>query len=250
MINRIGKNLLSNPIFKNVRYVLNFNREVIDEFIIDTVRKEVRPGSRILDAGAGTVRYRHHFPDCDYVTQDLKEYKGLGGKFQYGNIDYISDINSIPIEDNSIDVVICTEVLEHIPQPDLAIKEFSRILKPGGRTYITAPLGSGIHQSPLHYYGGFSPSWYHHVFKKYGFGDIVLRPKKRFFALYSQQTQWAFIYLGKSRKFIHRVLRPVYFICRVVIPLLIFRLDKDNLDEGDTSCEFTTGYLVRATKNP
>ena len=75
----------------------------------------------------------------------------------YGKIDYVSDIEKIPVKDNSFDIIICTEVLEHVPNPIGALKEMARILKKGGKLLITTPLGSHIHQDPYHFYGGFTP---------------------------------------------------------------------------------------------
>jgi len=241
--------LKRNSYIKKLNYVLNFNLEVIDEFIIEVVRKEVQLGSKILDVGAGTVRYKKYFPDCIYLTQDFKQYEDPSGNFQYGTIDYVSDIIDIPVEDNSFDVIICTEVFEHIPRPDLAVKEFSRILKSGGKLYITAPLGSGVHFYPYHYYGGCSKSWYIKYLEEYGFNEISIKPKKRFFALYAQNTQRALMYLKKSKKLRHKIFLPVIEFLSLVLPIFLFRLDKYNLDDTDPLTEFTIGYLVKARKD-
>lgn len=233
---------------KNLNYIFNFNQEVIDEFIIGVVRKEVPPGSKILDVGAGTIRYKKYFQDCIYHTQDFKQYKDPSGNFQYGMIDYVSDIIDIPVGDNSFDVIICTEVFEHIPRPDLAVKEFSRILKSGGELYITAPLGSAVHFYPYPYYGGCSKSWYIKYLKEYGFNEILIKPKKRFFALYAQYTQRALMYLKKSKKMRHKIFMPIIKFLSLVLPIYLFGLDKYNLDDYDPSTEFTIGYLVKAKK--
>lgn len=233
---------------RKLGYIFNFNQEVIDEFIIDTVRKEVLPGSKILDAGAGTIRYKKYFSDCIYLTQDFKQYEDPSGNFQYGMIDYVSDIIDIPVEDNSFDVIICTEVFEHIPRPDLAVKEFSRILKSGGKIYITAPLGSGVHFYPYHYYGGCSKSWYIKYLKEYSFNEILIKPKKRFFALYAQETQRALMFLKKSKKLRHKIFLPLIEFLSLALPIFLFELDKYDLDDADPLTEFTIGYLVKARK--
>jgi len=83
MILRLGKKLLNKKEFRKLNYILNFSQKKTEDFIIKTARKEIRPGSKILDAGAGFVKYKKYFSDCVYKTQDFK---------QYGDIDYVLNI--------------------------------------------------------------------------------------------------------------------------------------------------------------
>lgn len=100
---------------------------------------------------------------------------------QYGNIDYECDISEIPVEDGSFDVIICTEVLEHIPHPIEAIIEMARILKSDGRLFLTAPFACGLHQLPYHYYTGFTPMWYEKFLEENGLEVIEIQPNGGFF---------------------------------------------------------------------
>lgn len=99
-------------------------------------------GSKILDVGAGSAPYRVLFNHCDYKTQDFAQLKEnqLRGLKGYYRIDFISEIVNIPVANESYDVVLCTEVLEHVPNPILAIKEISRILKKGGILLLSSPI--------------------------------------------------------------------------------------------------------------
>lgn len=63
-------------------------------------------------------------------------------------IDIVSDIVNIPVEAESFDAVVCTEVFEHIVSPELAVKEFARIIIVAG-LIITAPASTGVHMAPL-----------------------------------------------------------------------------------------------------
>ena len=57
----------------------------------------------------------------------------------------VMDANKLPFDDNTFDVLICSEVLEHLENPEIAINEFYRVLKPGGLAIITTPnKGLGI----------------------------------------------------------------------------------------------------------
>jgi len=71
-------------------------------------------------------------------------------------IDIGSDITSIPESDESLDAILCTEVLEHVPEPTHALDEFKRLLKLGGLLILTAPSGSNVHMAPYHFCSGFS----------------------------------------------------------------------------------------------
>jgi SAM-dependent methyltransferase len=121
---------------------------------------------RLLDAGAGGLRNKPLFSHLSYVSQDICQYEGKGdgdgfhtGKWDTKHIDLICDIAKIPEEDNSFDVILCSEVFEHLPDPILALDEFARLLKPGGLLIITAPFASFVHFAPYHYCSGFSRYW-------------------------------------------------------------------------------------------
>jgi SAM-dependent methyltransferase len=126
------------------------------------------PGSRVLDAGAGACKYRPFFAHCRYETQDFCQYKGALVKYLQP-IDHVCDLTRMPLADGCLDAILCTEVFEHVVDPMAALAEFSRLLKPGGKLFLTAPLGSCLHMEPYHYYGGFTHYWYAHWLPRHGF---------------------------------------------------------------------------------
>ena len=148
-------------IFKPLERVFAYNRMRREGWVVKQANT-VSNGAKVLDIGAGGCPHREKFNHCEYFTQDFVQLSDSQIQTQkgYGKIDYVSDILDIPVPDNSYDVILCTEVIEHIPNPIPAIKEFSRILKPGGTLLITAPLQSGLHQEPYHFYGGYTKYWY------------------------------------------------------------------------------------------
>jgi ubiquinone/menaquinone biosynthesis C-methylase UbiE len=172
-----------------LRRIYAFNQYERDRWVAAQAAK-VAPSSRVLDVGAGSCPYRNLFAHCEYKTHDFAQLQPdqLLGRQGYGAIDYISDILSIPVPDASFDVILCTEVLEHVPEPIRAVQEFARILKPGGKLLLTAPLGSGLHQEPYHFYGGYTPHWYHKFLKEAGFESITIEPNGGFFKHYGQES--------------------------------------------------------------
>ncbi len=51
----------------------------------------------------------------------------------------VGDIQTIPHPDASFDTVFCCETIEHVPDPDAALRELARVLKTGGKLYLTCP---------------------------------------------------------------------------------------------------------------
>lgn len=150
-------------------------------------------GSKILDAGAGELQYKKLCEHLEYVSQDFCQYDGTGDdkglqmeKFDTSKIDIVSDITNIPVEDEAFDAVMCIEVLEHVPNPILALKELTRILKRGGNLIITAPFCSLTHFSPYHFATGFNKYFYqHHLETDFEIQEIT--PNGNYFEYISQE---------------------------------------------------------------
>lgn len=209
--------------------------------------RETPPGARILDVGAGSCRYRPDFGQCHYFALDFAKY--TGSEWVYGPIDVIAEILHLPLPDNCFDVILCTEVLEHVPEPIAAVREMARLLKPGGRILITAPLGSSIHQAPYHFYGGYTPLWYERFLVAAGFHDIRVQPNGGFFKYFGQESARLVMMLGANRRgklerFMIRLTQLLAAVpFAVVIPVVCALLDR--LDDEKT---FAAGYFVSATK--
>jgi ubiquinone/menaquinone biosynthesis C-methylase UbiE len=154
-------------------------------------------GLKILDAGAGELQNRKYCTHLNYVSQDFCQYHGAtdnhlnegmqNEKWDTNNIDIVSDITEIPEPNSSFDAILCSEVLEHVPEPSLALKEFYRLLRPGGKLILTAPFSSLVHQAPFHFCTGFSKYWYIHHLEKLGFTLVTLEPNGNWNLLLQQE---------------------------------------------------------------
>ncbi len=233
--------------------LFNFNQLLRDQWV--RAQAELVPAtSRVLDVGAGSAPYREFFSHCRYFTQDFAQLDpGQLLHGAYSDVDYISDAASIPVEAGSFDAVICTEVLEHVAEPIKVVKEISRVLRPGGKLILTAPLGSGIHQEPFHFYGGFTPYWYERFLAQAGFEDIHVEPNAGSFRAFSQESL-RFVLASRPTALPMPLLTktiwtPVWLIS---LPLLagVIPVSCFLLDHFDRERRFTVGYHVTAVRSP
>jgi SAM-dependent methyltransferase len=229
--------------------VVDFNQANRDAWVAG-IAGRLPAGARILDVGAGQCRYRRLFAHCDYKAQDFAGYTGTAGgelkeDWRYGELDYVCDAASIPVADGSFDAVLCTEVLEHVPEPVGVLREIGRILRPGGQAFISAPLGSGLHQQPYHYYGGFTPHFYRKFLPACGLEVLSIEPNGRFFRLLLQELHRGLGIIFQRKQY--RRWRPAYWTLRLVRNRRLFRW-LARLDDEIPIDEFTAGYHVEARK--
>lgn len=169
------------------------NEATRNDWIKNALQK-IPAGGRILDAGAGEQPYKVFCKHLQYVSQDFDQYNaggdGIGLQrpaWDHGTLDIISDIASIPEPDNSFDAVICTEVFEHIRHPREAIKEFARLLKPGGDLILTAPFASLTHFAPFHFYSGFNRFFYQEELTEASFNILEMDANGNYFEFLAQE---------------------------------------------------------------
>ena len=118
---------------------------------IDLNELNLKPHDVVLDAGCGLGRHLRHLarmPELkifgiDKNTWALTETaKSVAAMPDAQSKDYlfsIADITKLPFADSSFDCVICSEVMEHIPDHEKALKELDRILKPQGTLAVSVP---------------------------------------------------------------------------------------------------------------
>lgn len=214
--------------------------------LVEFASQSTRGGSMVLDAGAGDSPYRHLFPHTRYITTDFCKVSKA-----YGRQDAISDLSSLAFKDECFDVVLNTQVLEHVQQPDMVLSELFRVLRPGGALYLSVPQGDPEHEVPYDYYR-FTSFGMRYLLEKAGLEVISVEPRGGYFWYIGNRLRHLPTFLfppAKTR--VQRILRypryPLKFLCQltfeILIPLLCFYLDR--LDQRRA---FTQGYLCYARR--
>ena len=213
--------------------------------------KNVPAGWRLLDAGAGEQRFKQYCDHLDYVSQDFAEYNpkerevGLHpDQWDHGQLDIISDVTKIPEEDESFDMILCSEVLEHLSDPLAALREFSRLLRPGRQLLLTAPFVSLTHFAPYHFCTGFNRFFYELHLKKCGFEIDELSCNGNFFELLAQELRRvrtvAHQYTGSKVRYLEKQ------AIKIVLSMLS-RLSTQDKGSSELAC---FGLQVEATRCP
>lgn len=208
---------------------------------------DVPAGGRLLDAGAGEQPYRRDCDHLDYVAQDVAQYDGAGdgiglhtGSFSFDGLDLVCDVTDVPEPEASFDAVLCSEVLEHVPDPTRALDEFARLLKDGGVLLLTAPFCSLTHFAPYHFSTGLSRYWYAHHLERLGFEIVEATPNGNYFDYLDQE-------LSRLPSMARRYARGVAFSERRIRRL--HRTLRKLSDAGGASSELLTfGWHIRAVR--
>lgn len=98
----------------------------------------------VLDIGCGNKPYADLFSDTVHV--------GLNDSADDATPDIVGDAMSLPVASCTVDLVFCTQVLEHVPDPWSLVSECFRVLKPGGWLVLSAPFYWPLHEEPHDYY--------------------------------------------------------------------------------------------------
>lgn len=155
------------PLASALRYFFDLQAQSIRRDIAPMLRKAE---GTVLDVGCGGQPFRPLLGNkVRYVAID---HASAGARFGYHDpsVRYFHG-NRWPVEDRTVDLVLCTEVLEHILEPCRALEEAYRCLRPGGRLLATVPFAARWHFVP-HDYWRYTPSSLGHLLGQVGFIDV------------------------------------------------------------------------------
>lgn len=212
---------------------------------VELAASRVPAGERLLDAGAGEGPYRERFGHARYVALDDRRGDGT---WDYGGLDAVGNLLRMPFKDGSFGAVLCTETLEHLTDPEAFLRETARVLRPGGRLYLTAPLQFREHQEP-HDYFRYTRHGVRLLLDRAGLAAESVEPEGGYFAFLGDKIQPAHRHLfRKDRALVWKVL----FLILQPFSMLFFTVLAPAacivLDPLDRERRHTTGFLVTAVK--
>ncbi len=201
----------------------------------------------LLDVGCGAQPYRRLLnDDCQYHGIDTTDAFAHYGYSVPDTTYFAGDI--WPVASGSQQVVLATEVLEHIKNPSLFLSEAARVLGPNGTLILTIPFAARWHYIPYDYWR-FTPSGLQEVLNESGFNDIKVyaRGNELTVASYKVMSLIFMLLLSPYRGRIKRL--GARFVGCLCVPLLLVISMVGQLSlktKGGNDC---LGYTALAMKS-
>jgi ubiquinone/menaquinone biosynthesis C-methylase UbiE len=137
---------------------------------------------RLIDIGCGIKPYAKLLKP--YVTEHIGvDHEGTF--HSKANVDLLGTAYAIPAPDGSFDSALCSAVLEHLEEPEQALRECYRVLKSGGVAIYSVPFIWHLHEEPRDFYR-FTKYGLDYLFKKVGFEVIEIKALSGFWVTFGQ----------------------------------------------------------------
>ncbi len=152
----------------------SIRRYFVDRFFLFH-KETIRKAGKILDVGGKKVKKRGYF-NAELITSRV-EYLNLDKSTMP---DIYASADSIPRNNCTYDLVICSELLEHVYDPKLVLSEIARVLKPGATALITVPFMYPFHADPSDF-GRYAKPFWEKTLKDLEFSSIDIREQGTYF---------------------------------------------------------------------
>lgn len=190
---------------------------------------------RLIDIGCGTKPYR------TLVAPYVSEHVGVDHAdtmHDTSNVDLLGTAYDIPAPSGSFDSALCTAVLEHLEEPEQALRECFRVLKPAGIAIYTVPFIWHLHEEPRDFFR-YSKYGLRYLFEKVGFQVVELRALSGFWVTFGQLLVYN---LYRANRGLLRRLRVVVVLGLVVQGLAYL------LEKVDKTEQWTWMYILVAKR--
>lgn len=190
---------------------------------------------KLIDIGCGEKPYQ------DLLSPYVTEHIGVDHEksvHDQSHIDLFGSAYQIPVADSTFDSAICTAVLEHLEEPELALKECNRVLKSGAIAIYSVPFIWHLHEEPRDFYR-FSKYGLRYLFEKSGFEILELKALSGFWVTFGQLFVYNLYRLNRGPLRWLRVIDGVGLVIQAIAY---------GLDQLDKTEQWTWMYLVVARK--
>jgi SAM-dependent methyltransferase len=175
----------------------------------------------LLDFGCGRKPYQNLFSVTEYIGVDIEQ---TGHNHTGSIVDVFYDGRHIPFPNHHFDAVFCSEVLEHIFNPDEILAELSRVTKPKGRMLITVPFCWNEHEVPYDY-ARYSTFGITHLLQKHNFTVLECKKSGNFakvmFQLWALYLFELFSKLGKTGYILSMILIMPFNLLGTIILFIL-----------------------------
>jgi SAM-dependent methyltransferase len=162
----------------------SLRRYYVDEFLFRFVATLPR-GSMVLDIGGTREKQRGRFRTDPFGLRVTTV--NISGE---RHPDIVADAASLPIADGVFDAAICSEVLEHVPEPDRILREAHRVLRSGGKLFICVPFLHRIHADPEDY-GRYTDTFWQRHLSASGFDVAYMERQGGYWAVLTEMLTMA-----------------------------------------------------------
>lgn len=190
---------------------------------------------RLVDIGCGEKPYKKMLAPFVTSHTGVDHADTMHGKSE---IDVFGSAYQIPEPEASFDSAICTAVLEHLEEPEAAIRECHRILKPGGHAVYSVPFIWHLHEEPRDFFR-FSKYGLRYLFTKAGFEIVELNALSGFWVTFGQLLVYNLYRLNRG---------PIRWLHLLDIPGVLIQMIALILDRIDKTEQWTWMYMVVARK--
>jgi SAM-dependent methyltransferase len=182
----------------------SLRRFYVDEFQLRHA-PALLPGRAVLDVG-GTRLHKRGVFNADALAGRVTYLNLLADKAPH----VLADAAALPFAPALFDVVICSELMEHIPQPQPVLAEVFRALRPGGTLLINVPFLFRLHGDPYDF-ARYTDTWWQMTLARTGFTDITIERQGAFWSvLVDMLREWLHQQHKQKRlRYTGRVLRPL-----------------------------------------
>jgi SAM-dependent methyltransferase len=194
----------------------------------------------LLDISCGFMPYRSV---VIAPPSQVRKYIGLDLKNNiYQKPDLEWDGQTIPLENDSVDCALATELFEHCPEPQAVMREALRVLRPDGMLFFTVPFLWPLHDVPHDEYR-YTPFALERHLRNAGFTEISLQAQGGWDASLAQM-----IGLWVRRRPFSPLKRAV--LSRVALPVVRYLVKKDDIPTQFDEGTMITGLTGTARKAP